>query len=1010
MRDGGFVGARDGLRGWLSDCRESGRTVALAEVGARPSMAKRIYVCIFIPKPTIVMFTIIFLILLGIGIFTFFAGLRQRQKGKAALGILIFTATIFFFWFLDFWGEKLWFDALGYNDRFWTLFFVQIGFTAAGALLAALFVYLLLITLPREKNQLKGIASLLSAVIGGFWGYANWSVFLKFWHKAETALVDPILEQEVSFYLFSLPFYDQVQGVLLTLSIIALITAFISRFRIVQVGNQYQVDPTSLSDVRNKNAMYISGAVLLLVLAAGKYLDRFHLMYSEVGAVSGPGWTDVNIKLPALMVMVIITVIAAFLLLFPFGRNLINKLTGKFINTQSTAGATVLTTIVLVVFIWFLGLTALPGIFQNYRVVPNEITYEKPYIANNILFTRYGFNLNKVEEREFPAVDRFTRDMVRDNDIIFKNIRLWDWRALDAVLKQFQEIRLYYEFHDVDIDRYTYNDQYRQVMVSAREMNTNNLPEKSQTFVNKHFKYTHGYGITLASVTDFTPEGLPNLLVKNIPPVAEYPELAVELPQIYYGELTDDYVIANSSEQEFDFPLGEDNVYIHYPGTGGVEIGDFWRKLIYSYKMGGTRLLFSTYPRENSRIMFNRSIKERVKTLAPFLELDDDPYIVNAEGKLFWMLDAYTTSSYFPYSEPFSSEEIIQFKEGEDMRRMRIQHNKAYEGINYIRNSVKVVVDAFNGDVDFYIFDEEDPLIQVWDRIFPGLLKPAAEMPAPLLAHIRYPVDYLLIQGLKYAKYHMDDPEVFYNQEDLWIRATENYYDEVQPVAPYYIMWELPETNRPEFSLILPFTPKNRQVSIGWIAGLCDPANYGRLISYSFPKDKRVLGPQQVETKIDQNSFLSGQLSLWDQRGSQVIRGNVLAIPVEDALIYVEPIYLQAETAAYPELRLVVVMHNDNISYAPSFEAALEGIFDEVPPADLGVREPGEEPKEVKRRTGTLIEQANAAFEAYLRATGEGNFDEASRNMQQLRQALQELSKEAADLKPSIGADSIADE
>ena len=388
--------------------------------------------------------------------------------------------------------------------------------------------------------------------------------------------------------------------------------------------------------------------------------------------------------------------------------------------------------------------------------------------------------------------------------------------------------------------------------------------------------------------------------------------------------------------------------------------------------------------------MFDRQIEERVKKLAPFLELDKDPYIVNANGELYWIIDAYTTSRYFPYSEPFSSQEEIQYKEGEEQRRLRVQHKRVFEGVNYIRNSVKVTVNAYDGSVNFYIFDDEDPLIKVWDDIFKGMMKKREDMPPALLSHIRYPVDYLLMQGLVYAKYHMGDPEVFYNQEDLWIRATEKYYGEVQPVEPYYIMWQQPDAEQAEFSLILPFTPKNRQVSIGWIAGLCDQDNYGRFLAYSFPKEKRVLGPQQVETKIDQNSFLSGQLSLWDQRGSRVIRGNVLAIPIENTIIYVEPIYLQAETAAYPELRLVCVMHDDKLSYAKTFDEALEGLFGEAAP--LPERIEGQ-PAPAAQTTAELIGRAQQAFDDYLKATGEKRFQEASQALEQLQRALRQLSE-----------------
>jgi uncharacterized membrane protein (UPF0182 family) len=342
----------------------------------------------------------------------------------------------------------------------------------------------------------------------------------------------------------------------------------------------------------------------------------------------------------------------------------------------------------------------------------------------------------------------------------------------------------------------------------------------------------------------------------------------------------------------------------------------------------GTRLFLSSYPTAQSRIMYHRQIQDRVKNLAPFLYFEEDPYVVLDNGRLKWIIDAYTTSQYYPYSEPFSGREMIEYSEDNTRRMLVSELGRDFAGINYMRNSVKAVVDAYNGTVDFYIFEPEDPMIQVWDKAFPGLFKPREAMPESLMAHVRYPENMLLIQGLIYAKYHMTDPEVFYNQEDLWIRATEKYYNQVQPVQPYYIIWELPDADKPEFVVIQPFTPKNRQVLIGWMAGMCDPPNYGRLIAYKFPKEKRILGPQQVETKIDQDSFLSGQLSLWDQRGSSVIRGNVLAIPIENTIIYVEPIYLESETAAYPELRLVAVMHNDNLSYGQTFEEALQGLFE----------------------------------------------------------------------------------
>ncbi len=485
------------------------------------------------------------------------------------------------------------------------------------------------------------------------------------------------------------------------------------------------------------------------------------------------------------------------------------------------------------------------------------------------------------------------------------------------------------------------------------------------------------------------------MLVKDIPPISEYPSLEVKQPQIYYGELTNTPVVVNSKEKEFDYPSGEDNIYTRYNGKGGVRISNFWRKFLFGWKFDGTNFLFSDYPTDQSRIMFHRQIRERVQELAPFLQFDKDAYIVLADGKLYWILDAYTTSDYFPYSQPFSSNENIGYQSGKSDRNLNSSVAGDLNGMNYIRNSVKAIVNAYDGSVDFYVMDTNDPIIKVWEKIFPELFKSEDEMPKDLLSHIRYPIDMLLVQGLVYEKYHMTDPTVFYNQEDLWVRATEKYYNSVQPVEPYYIMWQLPDSEKTQFVLILPFTPKNRQVLIGWIAAMCDPPNYGRFLAYQFPKDKMILGPQQVETKIDQDSFLSGQLTLWDQRGSNVIRGNVLAIPVNETVFYVEPIYLQAETAAYPELRLVIVMHGDNLSYAKSFDEALSGLFAEETGKPVSVNSLPMKAG-VENEVSTIkqqIQQANEAFNEYLKLSGQKKFTEAAQQLEKLQQILENLSK-----------------
>jgi len=911
---------------------------------------------------------------------------RQKQRAwPVALGIALAIFTIAFFWFLSFWGEVLWFEAVGYSQRFWTVVLSKTVLGLLGAGVAAGLVHLLTWAINKDRRFLRIGSKVIAAYIGAHWGLANWDTILLYLNRVQTDVQDPILGRETGFYLFVLPLYDAVYALLVSVAIISVIAWAIALFlRVDERDIRLQVNAFNGKQGQRYWTFYSAVAILLVALAWGKYLDRFHLMYSTLGVVAGPGWTDVHVRLPAYTIMMVLLLILAALLVIPSAWRFAGRWAQRHgVNANVLPFAPLIASGAILVIAWFVLLLLAPGLLQWLRVQPNEITAERPYIKHNIEFTRRAFKLHTIEEREFPVSEQFTKQMVQDNKGTFENVRLWDWRALDSVYEQFQEIRLYYEFRDVDVDRYTVSGDYREVMVSAREMNLANLPAPSQTFVNRRFKYTHGHGVTLTTVSEFTPEGLPNLLVKDIPPKAEYESLKVTRPEIYYGELTDTHVIVDTQEQEFDYPSGEQNVYTRYAGDGGVRLHNLWRRFLFGWKFDGTRLLLSSYPRQESQILFHRRVQDRVRLIAPFLQFDDDPYVVLAEGKLYWIVDAYTTSGDYPYSEPFYSGIAGKYRPGRNLfvsrRRLR--------GINYMRNSVKAVVDAFNGSVNFYVFEPNDPLIRVWRNVFPDVFKDRSEMPEELQTHVRYPSDMLLTQGLVYAKYHMADPTVFYNQEDLWIRATEKYYGDVQPVEPYYIMWEPPDTDDLEFVLMLPFTPKNRQVLIGWIAGMCDPGNYGRLLAYKFPKEKRVLGTQQMETKIDQDSYLSGQLSLWDQRGSRVIRGNVLVIPLEETLIYVEPIYLQAETAAYPELRLVAVMHNDKLSYAPKFEDAINGLFGEA------VKQPAAPTAGPEASFEQLARQANKAFENYLTALGQKNFNQAAKELETLQNALQRLSK-----------------
>ncbi len=924
------------------------------------------------------MYLSILLFLSSVAALAFRRGIRARSRLTMIFAGALAAATALFFATLDLWGEWLWFKSLGFSGRFWTVLTTQVGLSLTAALAAALLVGLVTAPAARASKLSRYWPSIGAGLAGALWGAASWGEILLWRHGPTTELSEPILGRDTGFYLFKLPFYDRVFVLLVLVALFSLLgsaASLLGRSRNRKLSVQTRIGPDQILSLR------LCFGWILTLLGFGAWLEIYHLLYSDWGAVSGPGWTDVHFRLPGFQV-------GAALLWF-FGAlflaaSLFPRL-GKVPVLSRLSGKGAMATLVVALAT---GLGLLPVLVQRFAVEPNEITFEKPFIAHNIRFTRLGFQLDKADEREFPVSATFSPSTLDKNRELISEIRLWDWRALKAVHKQFQEIRLYYEFDDVDIDRYRLGGGYHQVMVSAREMEQRNLPEQSRTFVNRRFKYTHGYGLTMTPVSEFTDEGLPNFLIKDIPPQSSKPELEIGRPAIYYGELTREHVFVNTSEEEFDYPRGDQNVYTRYAGRGGVELNGLWEKFLFGWKFDGSKFFLSTYPGKGSRVLFHRQVRERVHTVAPFLEFDEDPYIVTSEGKLYWIIDGFTFSKYFPYSEPFSSKEVIEYTEGATPRSVRGRVNSHLNGANYVRNSVKAVVDAYDGTVDLYVFEPADPLIQAWEKIFPDLFKAESEMPSSLRQHVRYPADFLLTQGMVYAKYHMGDPEVFYNQEDLWVRATEKYYSGVQPVEPYYVMWELPDSNRSEFTLILPFTPKNRQVLIGWMAGLCDGDNYGRLLTYKFPKEKTVLGPQQMETKIDQDRFLSGQLTLWDQRGSRVIRGNVLAIPIEDTLLYVEPIYLQAETAAYPELRLVTVMHGDNLSYAPSLAEALQGLFRKSAPAPAGAP------------TEDLAKAANQAFDSYLRLQGEGRFEEAAQELSRLRETLRKMLEEGAETQP----------
>ncbi len=794
----------------------------------------------------------------------------------------------------------------------------------------------------------------------------QWESFLLFLNSVPFGLEDPLFSRDIGFYVFRLPAVTALYNWLtVTLGLTFLVTAFTY---LLYRGVQYTQRGLFLSE-RARAHLFSLIASILVIKAGGYFLDTFGLLYSPRGAAFGASYADVYASLPALRILTFLAVISAVLCLFQIYRPGFKYL---FIGL----GALILVHII--------GLKLYPSLLQRFRVVPNEIAAERTFIKRNIEFTRRAYGLDKIESQEFPAEEQLTAADIKRNDLTIKNIRLWEHRPLLATYGQKQEIRTYYKFVDVDNDRYQINGDYRQVMLSARELSHEDLPSRS--WVNEHLIFTHGYGVVFGPVNQVTPEGLPVFFIKDIPPVSSR-SIKVTRPEIYFGERANDYVFVKTKAQELDYPSGDQNIYTTYEGKGGVPIRSFWRRLLYSARYTTTSIFLANEITNESRILYYRQIKERVKKIAPFITFDRDPYLVIAEGgRLFWIIDGYTTSDRYPYSE----------------RTQRLG--------NYIRNSVKAVVDAYHGTVTFYISSPDDPIIRAYSKIFPGLFKPLEAMPEDLQTHIRYPQDLFNIQARMYATYHMQDAQVFYNKEDLLSipRRVVNEQrreggremprmvgpmreQEVErEIDPYYTIMRLPGEKKEEFILLLPFTPNKKDNMRAWLAARSDPPHYGKLIALEFPKAKLVYGPRQIDARIDQDAYISQQLSLWGQRGSQVIRGSLLAIPIEKSLLYVQPLYLAAEKGSLPELKRVITAFGNQIAMEETLEQSLQQLF--------GGRAAGELPQvaalpEVVREGKSL---ASRALEHYARSQQflrQGDLARFGEELKKIEPLLKEMQK-----------------
>ncbi|MEK7232378.1 MAG: UPF0182 family protein [Elusimicrobiota bacterium] len=895
---------------------------------------------------------------------------KHFQKLGTIAYLILFVGLGFFNKIVGLASDYLWFKEMDLLSVFTVTFLSKwgLGILSAVAAWLAIFINLRLAqrwakrgvivvskdeiaTIPqlheiREKaGPLLLLGSAAAAFFIGSWSASHWDNILMFRHAVPFGSQDPIFNKDIGFYVFSLPFYRFVhgffQGTVLLSGLVTLVL-YVLEGKLVLTGRGLKTTPW----VRNHLAFL--GALICLLTAFHFQLKIYGLLNIQRSVAPGPGYADLTAYLPALKGLRFVAIVSALLLwASPFFQSakLVLAGTGLLVMGSLLSGL-------------------FSGVVQRFIVAPNEIVKETPYIRWAIEFTRKAYGIDQIQELEFEPTENLTPQVLKRNDLTVKNIRLWDHAPLLTTYGQLQEIRTYYDFMDVDNDRYYVNGEYRQVMLSPRELNPAALP--SRIWINENLTYTHGYGLTLGPVNRISPEGLPEFFIKDIPPQAST-NLEVTRPEIYYGEAKGNYVIVNTESKEFDYPSGDENIYTNYQGTGGVSIHGFLKKLLFALRFKELKILLSGDMTPASKILYHRNIQERLSKAAPFLRYDQDAYLVLSDkGRLFWIVDAYTATDNYPYSE-------------------RIR------GVgNYIRNSVKAVVDAYNGDISFYVTEDSDPIIQTYANIFPNTFKPISEMPQDLRSHIRYPQDLFSIQAHIYATYHMTDPQVFYNKEDLWKIPEKSVGNQVQRMPPYYTIMKLASVGKQEeFILMAPFTPARKENMIAWMAARCDAPNYGKLLVYNFPKQKMVYGPQQIESRIDQDAEISKQLSLWNQGGSKVIRGSLLVIPVESSLLYVQPLYLEATGGGLPELKRVIVVYGNAIAMEENLEKSLNKIFDgrtQGAPVDAspGSRDPG-----IK----SLIRQAQERFSKAQSRLKQGDLAGYGQEMKEVERLIQKMAE-----------------
>ena len=796
-------------------------------------------------------------------------------------------------------------------------------------------------TLPLVRPVGILIAAVLALFMGQF-GAMQWENVLLFINRVSVGTIDPVIGKDIGFYLFSLPLLEMLR-VYLNLMLLATILVTLAVY-FIRGGIALTLRGLVVAEqVRRHLAVLL--VLFSCVIAAGFYLEGFGLLYGNKGAFFGAGYVDVNVRLTTLTTLTFITPLAGALLAFGLWRG-----TWRLVMLPP----------IVVVAAYLIGMRGYPMLLEKFKVAPNELALETPYIEHNISFTRFGYDLDKIETVPFDADIKLSAADITANDATIKNIRLWDHAPLLKTYSQLQQIRTYYKFHDVDNDRYLVNGQYTQVMLSPRELSYADLPSKN--WINERLIFTHGNGITMGPVSRISKEGLPEFYIKDIPAVS-LADIKVTRPEIYYGELSNDYVVVKTKVPEFSYPTATGNINTTYAGSGGVVLDSLLKKALFAAQFKTEKLLLSSDITSESRILYKRNIAQRVRELAPFLRFDADPYmVVDTKGKLKWIIDAYTHSSRLPYSKPLRG------------------------GINYMRNSVKTVVDAYDGSVDFYVSDPDDVVLKVYANIFPALFKPMASMPDGLRDHVRYSHQFLQVQAAMFSTYHMTDPKVFYNKENLWEIPTLGE----KPMEPYYTIMKLPGEKKEEYILLLPFSPSKRDNLAAWLTARCDGENYGKIMAYTFPRDRLIYGPKQIDARINQDSYISQQLTLWSQRGSEIIRGSMLVIPIEKSLLYVQPLFLAADKSGLPELRRVIVAFGDEVVMEETLELALQRIFGGKRPAVGPAASTATAPQ---ASAASLSKEAMSIYERAMNMQRQGNWSGYGEELKKLEQVLKQLAR-----------------